>query len=90
MRTGKDRVEVAAVEEPVDIAGVKVHPGDLIVGDDDGVVVIPRDVEDEVLRLAAAIDEREDEILEAVLGGATLGEARAQQGYHTLQRRGQG
>ncbi|WOF22871.1 RraA family protein [Microbacterium betulae] len=88
MRTGKDRVEVAAVQEPVDVAGVKIHPGDLVVGDDDGVVVIPRDAEEEVLRIAAEIDAREDRILEAVLGGATLAEARARQGYHTLQRRG--
>ncbi|WP_072803243.1 RraA family protein [Rhodococcoides yunnanense] len=87
MRTGKDRVEVAAVQEPVDIAGVKIHPGDLIVGDDDGVVVIPRDIEEEVLRIAAEIDAREDRILAAVLDGASLGEARAQQGYHTLQRK---
>lgn len=88
MRTGKDRVEVAAVQEPVDISGIKIHPGDLIVGDDDGIVVIPSDIEEEVLRVAVEIDEREDKILAAVLGGATLSEARAEQGYHTLQRRG--
>lgn len=89
MRTGKDRVEVAEVGGAVDIAGVKVHSGDLIVGDDDGVVVIPQDIEAEVFRVAAEIDAREDKILAAVLAGSSLGEARAQQGYHTLQRRGQ-
>lgn len=88
MRTGKDRVEVLAEQGPVNIAGVKVNPGDLIVGDDDGIVRIPRDIEDEVLRLAAEIDERENAILAAVLSGSTLAEARAAQGYHTLQRRG--
>lgn len=87
MRTGKDRVEVLAEEVPVNIGGVKVSPGDLIVGDDDGVVRIPRDVEHEVLRLAAEIDEREDAILAAVLTGQTIADARAAQGYHTLQRR---
>ncbi|MEV5411184.1 RraA family protein [Thermopolyspora sp. NPDC052614] len=88
MRTGKDRVEVAAVQIPVNIGGVKVSPGDLLVGDDDGVVRIPRDVEDEVLRLAAEIDAREDAILAAVLAGASIAEAREAHGYHTLQRRG--
>ena len=43
MRTGKDRVEVAEVGGPVTIGGVQVTPGDLLVGDDDGVVVIARD-----------------------------------------------
>lgn len=88
MRTGKDRVEVLAEQVPVAIGGVKVDPGDLLVGDDDGVVRIPRDVEDEVFRLAAEIDEREDAILAAVLNGATITQARAEQGYHTLQRKG--
>ena len=40
MRTGKDRVEVAEVGGPVTIGGVQVAPGDLLVGDDDGVVAI--------------------------------------------------
>lgn len=88
MRTGKDRVEVAEEQAPVTIGGVKVCPGDLLVGDDDGVVRIPQDIEDEVLRLAAEIDEREDAILEAVLDGASIAEARAAHGYHTLQRKG--
>lgn len=87
MRTGKDRVEVVAEQVPVTIGGVKVCPGDLLVGDDDGVVRIPQEVEEEVLRLAAEIDEREDAILAAVLEGATIAEARAAQGYHTLQRK---
>ena len=87
MRTGKDRVEVLAEQVPVTIGGVKVSPGDLIVGDDDGVVRIPQDIEDEVFRLAAEIDEREDAILAAVLAGASIAEARAAQGYHTLQRK---
>jgi 4-hydroxy-4-methyl-2-oxoglutarate aldolase len=87
MRTGKDRVEVLAEQVPVTIGGVKVSPGDLIVGDDDGVVRIPRDIEDEVFRLAAEIDAREDAILAAVLAGKSIAEARAEQGYHMLQRR---
>ncbi|MBS1697768.1 MAG: RraA family protein [Actinobacteria bacterium] len=87
MRTGKDRVEVLAEQVPVAIGGVQVRPGDLLIGDDDGVVRIPQDIEEEVFRLAAEIDEREDAILAAVLAGATITEARAAQGYHTLQRR---
>jgi Demethylmenaquinone methyltransferase len=88
MRTGKDRVEVLAEQVPVSIGGVKVSPGDLIVGDDDGVVRIPRDVEDEVLRLAAEIEEREGAIMAAVVAGKSIAQARAEQGYHTLQRKG--
>jgi regulator of RNase E activity RraA len=86
MRTGKDRVEVAEVEGPVTIGGVKVQPGDMIVGDSDGVVAIPQDCELEVLEIAEMIEEREEGILQAVLAGSTIAEARAKFGYHLLQR----
>lgn len=37
------------VNEPIVCAGVTVHPGDLVVGDDDGVVVVPAGRADEVV-----------------------------------------
>lgn len=48
----KGRAKIMALDVPIECAGVPVAPGDLIFGDADGVVVIPRAVEDEVLRLA--------------------------------------
>ena len=48
----KGRGKIMALDVPIECAGVPVAPGDLIFGDADGVVVIPRAVEDEVLRLA--------------------------------------
>ncbi len=48
----KGRGRIMAIDVPIQCAGVKVEPGDLIFGDADGVVVIPKRVEDEVLRLA--------------------------------------
>ncbi|WP_125614924.1 RraA family protein [Specibacter cremeus] len=88
MRTGKDRVEVAEEQGPVTIGGVTVRPGDILLGDSDGVVAIPRDCEEEVLEIAESIGEREESILAAALAGATIAEARARFGYHNLQRKG--
>jgi len=87
MRTGKDRVQVAAVQECVSVGGRQVNPGDLVLGDLDGVVVIARGLENEVLEVAMEIHERESGILARALGGATVAEARAAYGYHELQRR---
>jgi 4-hydroxy-4-methyl-2-oxoglutarate aldolase len=87
MRTGKDRVEVAEIGGVVSVAGIQISPGDLLVGDDDGVVVVPRDVESETIEIARAITEREATILADALSGMTLAEARSRQGYHELQRR---
>ncbi len=88
MRTGKDRVEVADAQVPVALGDVQVRPGDIVLGDDDGVVVVPRHRLAEVTELAAAIAEREDAITAAVLAGDSIATARKRFGYHTLQREG--
>lgn len=87
MRTGKDRVEVAEVGGVVNLGEVQVRPGDLVVGDDDGIVIVPAGRTDEVLEIAASITKTEAEILAAVLQhDYSLNEARARHGYHSLQR----
>ena len=86
MRTGKDRVEVAGVNEIVTLGGVQVRPGDLVVGDDDGVVVVAGGSAGAVLEAAWAIAAAEARIVEAIRDGQRLAEARAQHGYHQLQR----
>lgn len=85
MRTGKDRVRVRAVQEPLEIAGVSIYPGDIVVGDDDGIVIVPRTRWKEVLDRAVLIEEVEDRVVATVLAGSSLRDARAQHGYHSLQ-----
>lgn len=85
METGKDRVEVDAVNVPVAVSGVKVCPGDIILGDDTGVVVIPGDRAEEVLEIAEQIEETEQKIILEIMNGSTLREARKKLNYHHLQ-----
>jgi 4-hydroxy-4-methyl-2-oxoglutarate aldolase len=87
MRTGKDRVTAEAYNVPVQVAGVRVEPGDWLVGDADGVVAIPAGRVEEVLQVAGEIAAAEDHIREAVLQGARLDEARKAARYHALQTR---
>lgn len=86
MRTGKDRVQVEAYEEPVTLGDVRVCSGDLVIGDQDGVVVVPHLRLQEVLTKALETRVIEAQILGAALAGMPLAEARKQYGYHTLQR----
>lgn len=87
MRTGKDRTTADAYNVPIQIAGVRVNPGDWLVGDADGVVAIPADRLEEVLTTAEAIEAAEDRIREAVRQGKRLDEARKDANYHALQTR---
>lgn len=53
IRPGRNMVE--SVNEPVEIGGALVRPGDVIVADGDGVVVVPREHAVEVARRARAV-----------------------------------
>jgi 4-hydroxy-4-methyl-2-oxoglutarate aldolase len=85
MRTGKGRIQLKALEVPVIIGGVVVNPGDLLRGDADGVVVLPRSREDELLDIAENIARTEDELRDAIRGGMRMDEARRVYRYHDLQ-----
>jgi 4-hydroxy-4-methyl-2-oxoglutarate aldolase len=87
MRTGKDRVQVEGTNCTVNIGDARVNPGDLLRGDADGVVAIPKAHEDQILTVAEEIDRIEEEIRTHVRGGMSLVEARRQLGYHKLQTR---
>lgn len=60
------------VQQPVGCGGVPVYPGDILVGDAEGVVVIPRHIVAEVAEEAAAQEHKEDFIVERIRNGAPL------------------
>jgi len=66
------RMEITGTDCPVVCGGVLVNPGDLILADDDGVVVVPADVETDAVTRANERARRETTVLEELRGGATL------------------
>jgi 4-hydroxy-4-methyl-2-oxoglutarate aldolase len=76
----KGRGKIMAIDIPIECAGVVVAPGDLIFGDADGVVVIPRAAEAEVLRLAFEKVSGERETLQALRRGDKLADVFARHG----------
>jgi 4-hydroxy-4-methyl-2-oxoglutarate aldolase len=70
----RGRGVLTATDVPVHCGGVWVSPGDLVFGDADGVVVVPRNAEEEVTRKAAEIAALERELLRALREGALIGD----------------
>lgn len=85
MVTGKDRVEVAEINGPVTVSGIKISPGDLIFGDDTGALAVPYNKVEEVLEIAKEIEQKEERIRQALKAGSSLRESREINGYHHLQ-----
>jgi len=69
------RGEVVDFRVPVQIGAVAIEPGDMVFGDVDGVLVIPRKAEDEVLRLAMEKAEKENLVRTAIENGMSTVEA---------------
>ncbi len=84
MMTGKGRMQLAAVQETVTIGERSVQPGDLVIADDSGVLVVPQSRIEEVLHTAQGIADREDQMKRMIEEGLTLKEARSRVGYHQI------
>jgi regulator of RNase E activity RraA len=60
--------------------GIEVSPGDIVVGDLDGVVVVPRGTAGQVLKMAQEIDQRELEQARRIVQACSLKERLAKYG----------
>lgn len=74
------RFQTLAANQPVRIGGVIVRPGDIVIGDIDGVVVVPRAHAQEILELARQIDQRELEQAKLIMQVGSLREGLAKYG----------
>ncbi|HEV2124024.1 MAG TPA: RraA family protein, partial [Chloroflexota bacterium] len=74
------RSMVVEYGQPVECGGVLVREGDIIFGDVDGIVVIPREIERETVERALAKVDGENRTREALQAGMTLTEVYARYG----------
>src|SRR5215467_1990851 len=68
----KGRAAVTGWRQPAVVGGLPVRPGDLVVADADGAVVIPAELIDDTIRLALAKASKEHRLREALEAGSTL------------------
>lgn len=81
MRSGKNRVRMRAQNRAVELNGVTIQAGDILMADDNGALAIPAHLLDEVARKALVIAETERRIRADLRAGTALEQARARHGY---------
>lgn len=70
--TGKN--QPGKINIPITIGDVLIKPGDIIVGDQDGLVVVQQDEVDEVIKKSHSREQKEVEFREKIINGATTAE----------------
>lgn len=70
--TNLTKHEALDINVPIGCGGVAVFPGDVLVGDRDGVMVIPAHLADEIAEVCAGMEAFEDFVLEEVLAGTPI------------------
>ena len=81
MVTGKNRTRVQSLQKPVTIADVKIRPDDWLFGDENGVLVLPKEHLTEIIQRALNVQKTENDIIKAIYSGSSLESARLQHGY---------
>lgn len=70
-RTGKHRLTLAEFNGTVELAGIPVSPGDIILGDTDGIVIVPVSLAEQILERAEQAVATENVLIDALQSGAT-------------------
>ena len=70
----KGRLDVVEIGGTIEIDGVSTRTGDLLLGDQDGVVIVPHEVADEVMALARAKIAAENTVRDELAAGIPVSE----------------
>lgn len=70
--TNLTKHHAVAIQQPVGCGGVPVYPGDVLVGDGDGVIVVPLEIADEIAEEASLMEDFENYVLKKVEEGAAV------------------
>ena len=82
--TARGRVMQETYKQEIEFAGVQVHPGDLVIADGSGVVIIPRSKEEEIVRAAETVAATEARMAEGIRQGMSVLEALEKLGYEQM------
>ena len=82
--TARGRVMQESHNQEIEFAGVQVHPGDLVIADGSGVVIIPRPKEEDVVREAESVAATEARMAEGIRQGMSVLQVLERLGYEQM------
>lgn len=82
--TARGRVMQESFNQEIEFAGVQCHPGDLVLADGSGIIIIPKEKENEVLAAAEAVFAKEQEMAAGIRKGYSGLEMLEKLGYEQM------
>lgn len=82
--TARGRIMEQSTNEMISFGGVQVHPGDVVMGDRSGVVIVPWNHVDEVLVKAEELFEKEEQMIREILDGGDVLTVDSKFGYEKM------
>ena len=65
---------LGTLNEPIEVEGVKINPGDFFIGDENGIVVVPKQLFAKTMQAVLGVKIKESHIIDAINDGKTLGD----------------
>jgi len=84
--TARGRIMEEATNVMVQFAGVQVRPGDVVVADKSGVVIIPQEKMDEVIDKAEVLYQKEENMVAEIRAGSSMIDVDNKYSYEKMQR----
>ena len=85
--TARGRVMQDSYNQEIQFAGVQCHPGDIVIADGSGVVIIAKEKEQEVVAAAEAIYQTEQEMADGIRKGSSGLEMLEKLGYEQMLKK---
>lgn len=86
--TARGRVIEESTNQMVQFGGVQVRPGDIVVGDSSGVVIVPKEHLDAVLEKAEQLWQKEEDMVAEIKAGADILQVDARYNYNKMLQKG--
>lgn len=86
--TARGRVIEESTNQMIQFGGVQVRPGDIVVGDSSGIVIVPQEYAEAVLEKAEQLWQKEEDMVAEIRAGGNILEVDAKYSYNKMLQKG--